>query len=216
MAARIHIGRLLETFLELIRRHFGVLAGATVGLAVVDTALVLILGETGAQLISSVLSIAVVFLVLRYVLRAQGLVREEGGFGSYFGAAILSGLGMIVGLVFLIIPGLYLAARWSVAPALVITHRYRATEALGASWDATQASAWKLVLVFVVAFTVMICGIVAFGVVAGMADAAEQTPVVVAMTQLLSDLAVVAGPFLTVAIYKQIVGALEEFESVFG
>lgn len=54
-------------------------------------------------------------------------------------------VGSGIGTVFLIIPGLYLNARWTLAPPLVLLEGCGIIEALGRSWRLTEPVAWPLV-----------------------------------------------------------------------
>lgn len=212
-APRITLGSLLGTFFSLIGDYAQVLLLATFALAAFDTALVTGMGNH-AGFIGNVASIGVVFLVLRHLLREEGLVASEGGFAPYFRASLLSGLGVFAGLVLLIVPGLYLLARWSIAPALVITRNLKATEALGASWGATRHCAWMLSLVYLTGFLILMVPMLLIGGVAGLTGQGASL-VVTGLSQLAGDFVAVAGAFLNVAIYRHVVGNAHELEEVF-
>lgn len=212
--SEVDIGASLGIFFTLMWRYASVLVLATFGLAALDTALQLGLGK-GANYVGSVVSIVVVFAVLRYLLRNEGMVEEEGGFASYFRASLLSGLGVLIGFILLVVPGFYLLARWSIAPALVITRGYNASDALRASWDATRSSAWTLVVVYLVAIAIAVGGAFLIGFSAALATNAR-SPVLVGITQLFGDFAAIAGAYLTVSIYMQLVRGGSELEEVFG
>ena len=91
-------------------------------------------------------SVAGGYLVLHAMLKNMGEATVEGGkrIGAYFGLSILSGLGVLVGLVLLIIPGIVLAVRWLPAYAILLSENTTVTGALSASWDRTRAQVWPL------------------------------------------------------------------------
>lgn len=81
--------------------------------------------------------------------------------GSVILISILVGLAVGLGLILLVIPGIFLAVKFSVAiPALVVEDR-RGTDAMSRSWNITQGFFWHALGVWVVAFLVqMVVGFV--------------------------------------------------------
>lgn len=75
------------------------------------------------------------------VLLMQGSARYEegprGGIGGYFGLGIVSGIAVGIGLIILIIPGLFLVVRWLSAYARYYAKGDGVTEALAWSWRET-------------------------------------------------------------------------------
>jgi flagellar biosynthesis protein FliQ len=114
----VRIGAVLHTTVTLLQRHpVGILL-ATLGLAILDSALEIASGDATLSFIGSVVAIAAVYLVLRHLLRREDMVVQEGAFSSYFGASVLSSLGIVVGLLLLIVPTTswgdgHWRARWS-------------------------------------------------------------------------------------------------------
>lgn len=80
------------------------------------------------------------FGVTRAGLGAAGLLAEGMPVraGSFVGALILTGLGIMIGFVFLILPGIYLWVRWSLVAPLIAGEGMRAGEAISESWARTQ------------------------------------------------------------------------------
>lgn len=88
---------------------------------------------------------AIVVWVLGYILLValmrDGAHQHEthgGGIAGYLGLSILTGVAIGVGLVFLVVPGLYFAMRWLPAFARLQKTGEGAIEAMRWSWDATQ------------------------------------------------------------------------------
>lgn len=76
-------------------------------------------------------------------------------FGSVLLISILVGLAVFVGLILLIIPGIFLAVMFSVAiPALVVENR-RGTDAMGRSWNLVKGHFWHALGLFLVTFIVV-------------------------------------------------------------
>lgn len=93
----------------------------------------------GLNFVSAVAAVFAQYGVTRGALRAGRLPSGPGSGASFVGALILSGLGIALGFVFLILPGIYLWARWSLVSPLIVGEGMGATEALRTSWTRTQA-----------------------------------------------------------------------------
>lgn len=208
---------------QLVVRHPLGLALGSIGMAAIDSAFDMLAPEANANLITTFVSVGVVYAVFRHLLQKEGLIESEGGFGAYFGASMLSGLGVILGLILFIVPGLYLMARWSLASAMVLTRRMKAIEGLRASWQATSGCVWKLVLLYVGVFLAYLLLCLMAGVAAaviamatlGSANAIETSPFFVVALNLLVNLGVVGTAYLSVAVFVHVVGNDRPLESVF-
>ena len=154
--------------LELVRRHFGLLAATGAAIAAGYTALDM-LGAAGANLvINLIVSIMVQYLVLERLL-ADRISQEGKGkrrYGSMLGAGFLSGLGILLGLVALVLPGIYLSGRWLSASSFVVAEGNGSTEALNSSWEASRNSAGAHVIVVMVA-SLPLVGFLAIAYLAG-------------------------------------------------
>lgn len=105
--------------------------------------------DVGAgSLISAVVSIGLGFVLTVNLLRGGGLAPAglAAGFGGYFGLSLLSSLGMALGLLLLVIPGLVLFVRWAPAYGHVLVDGDGVTEGLGKSWEQTGVHFWPLAL----------------------------------------------------------------------
>ena len=71
-------------------------------------------------------------------------------FGRLFPAVLLVALGVGLGLLVLIIPGLILAVRWVVVPQVVVVEDRRGTDALRRSFELVRGQAWFAFLLLVV------------------------------------------------------------------
>ena len=116
---------------------------------------------------------AVVTIVASYFYLARLLVARralgEGGtrIWAYVGLSIISGLGMMLGFLFLIIPGLVLLCRWSAASGFLLGDRTEVTESLEKSWSATKGHAWQIFFAGLVLFGGYLFLAVLIGGVAG-------------------------------------------------
>jgi len=97
---------------------------------------------------------------------SQGL----GRLSAALGIAILSGLGIVIGLVLLIIPGLYLATLWAVAVPVAVVEQAGVGDSFSRSSELTEGRRWRVFGALLVSgLTVMA---IDAGVAAGMGDIA--------------------------------------------
>lgn len=67
-------------------------------------------------------------------------------FWRYLGMNILFIVGLVIGFILLIVPGIILAIGWSFAPYLVIEQGAGPVDALKRSWELTKGNRWTLFL----------------------------------------------------------------------
>jgi hypothetical protein len=79
-------------------------------------------------------------------------------FGSVLLVSFLVGLAVVVGLIFLIIPGIILAVMFSVSVPAVVVENLRGTEAMTRSWNLVKGHFWHVLVVVLVA--AIIAGVV--------------------------------------------------------
>jgi hypothetical protein len=118
----------------------------------------------GAPFVAGIASLAAQYYLTAGALERLGL-REPGGrnrFGAFWGLNILSGLGIALGFLFLILPGIYLSARWAVASVVLLAEDDTVSVALGESWAVTRPNLWAIIATLLVIF-VPAC-LLAFGI----------------------------------------------------
>lgn len=96
--------------------------------------------------LNTIVSLVAGYLLLRAMLLAAGLAEADSmaGFGSYFGISLLEGLGIMAGALLLIVPGVILLVRWSVAAPYLLCERSGVSDALGQSFERTKGSGWPI------------------------------------------------------------------------
>ena len=110
-------------------------------------ALVVVIYLLAAFLLSSLLTLALGGKLLELLRNPEELVTR---IVFALVAAIIAIVGVGLGAVFLIVPGLYVSARWFIVAPLMLLDGTEIVEGLGRSWKLTEASAWPLVGVSIV------------------------------------------------------------------
>jgi hypothetical protein len=142
----LDVGRLFGALVEQVRQNMLTLVGWTVALTASNLALDQF-SKSGSFAGAGFMSLIAQYLVTRSALRRSGLLAGEGAnrFGSFWGMNIITGLTILLGSVLLIIPGLYLAARWFIAGPAILAEDMTAGEGMRESWEMMKPSAWHVV-----------------------------------------------------------------------
>ncbi len=103
--------------------------------------------------IQSLANILFQLVITRHILGQMGIIQPIGaqgqrGFGSALLLLLLSGLAILAGIVLLVIPGILLLLRWSVALPIMVSTHSETYSSLGQSWDMTEPHMAKLLLAF--------------------------------------------------------------------
>jgi uncharacterized membrane protein len=83
------------------------------------------------------------------------------GVGAYFLASLVYGLVVFVGLIALVIPGIYLAIKYFFAPYLILDKGMRIGAAFDKSADMTKGNMLKMIGFALVSFAIVIVGLLA-------------------------------------------------------
>jgi hypothetical protein len=104
----------------------------------------------------------------------EDLVRSTGPvILPLIGAGILAGIGIGIGIIFLIVPGLILLTIWSVIAPVIVVERSGAIDAFGRSRGLVRGNGWQVFGVIVVVFVIVIVVQTILGAIAvGIEDSA--------------------------------------------
>jgi membrane-anchored glycerophosphoryl diester phosphodiesterase (GDPDase) len=161
------------------------------------------LSKVAVTLLTIVISVVASYLLLTTMIRRTGLLSrtKDDVFLTYFGLAILSAMAILVGMILLIIPALFLMARWSIAQPLVVARGDGVKQAFAESWQKTSGSEFQIII----AVLVLIIPLTAISILCGvLLDKASVVGIVVA--QIATSGASVASVAMGVALYGMIVG----------
>ena len=138
-------------------------------------------------------------MIDRTGLRSRG---DKDVFLPYFGLTVLYGLAVLVGFFLLILPALFLIARWSLAQPLVVARGDGVMKAFGESWEKTSGNEFQII----VAALLLVLVPQILSVVAG-AMFAKDSLLGIGLSQALGSLGSVMGMAMGVALYGMIIGA---------
>jgi len=79
-------------------------------------------------------------------------------------ASLLVGVIILIGVIFLIIPGIIFACKLAFTPYLVVDRKMQVIEAVKESWRMTNGHAWEVFLIGLLAIPISIAGLICFGV----------------------------------------------------
>jgi hypothetical protein len=151
-------------------RHLITIAAVVyVGLALVGLLLGLLLSWLGV-ILAALLSIVGVFWVQGALTKAVEDIRDgradlsigesfravQGQVGAIAGASILAGIAIGIGLLLLIVPGLYLITIWSLIVPAIVLGGARAMESFGRSRQLVRGHEWNVFGVVVLAFLIQV------------------------------------------------------------
>lgn len=149
----------------------------------------------------STLALTVVTLVLGYwmitsMLKDGGLSPNglSAGFGAYFGLSLFSGLGIGLGLLLLVIPGLVLMVRWLPLYGYGLAEGVSVGDAFGRSWADTDGHFGPLALSLAIPFLLYA---LAFGIYV---FASDDLGVVELLPSIVSNLAMTVAAVMVSAI----------------
>ena len=184
-ASRIEPGRVIGEAFQTYRDHAGALLGGAViviGLAAVINGLFATTGSLALVAVGVLVSIVAGVLYAGYVVKLVQDVRDgrrDFSVGELFSAAapyigtlflngLLAGIGITIGFILIIVPGLILITIWSViAPSIVVEDR-GVIEAFGRSRELVRGNGWNVFGAIVLAFLIVI----AVSIVAGLIGSA--------------------------------------------
>jgi len=210
MERSITVGDIFAETARLFGENAGLALGSIAGLTVLNV-LTDQVPASGAIFLSNMISIGLEYWLIRQALEREGRLDGRAGFGSLFGLNLLSGLAVLASCLLLIVPGIYLAARWSAADAALLSEGEGVSAALGKSWEMTASHIWPIVGALLVVYGPV------FGVSFGIGFSLGDTiPVLIsAVTNLLIFTGLAFGWLMGIAIYALLQPATDTLAEVF-
>src|SRR3954447_17749803 len=157
---RISVGDVVNETFSIYGNQFGPLIGSAIVVFVVIGILAGLLATGGVilALLTSIVQLVGRLLYVGFVVKLVEDVRDgrrDSSIGDLFSAAtpailpligfsILAGIGVAIGLVLIIIPGLILLTFWSLGAPAIVAERIGVFEAFGRSWNLVKGNAWSV------------------------------------------------------------------------
>lgn len=200
----LKVGRIIDKALGVLERaavpallYVAVIGGINVGVTWFSLGITAILDALGIMLATVVVSIAATYWLLETMLRSTELApRPEGEVLPFFALWILYSLGAGAAFLVVIIPGLLVMARWSIAQPLFVARGGSVTKALGESWERTSGAEFQIIGATLALLIPLI------GVMIACAVMFERTDIVgIVVSQIAGSSITVVGTALSVALY---------------
>lgn len=205
----LKVGRILEETFDTVERNAVAAVIFIVALAVVNGGIAYFGADyssfvqtMGKQFITFLIGVVAAFLLLVAMLKKGGHMTEAADemFLPYVGLSILAGLGVMIGFLLIIFPGLYLMARWTVAQPVLLSRKMGVIDSMKESWERTAGSEFSIILV------VLILVVVQVGVSFTVSRTFDPTsPLGIAITQIIATGLSVISTALGVALFKLLV-----------
>jgi hypothetical protein len=187
MNAKLDTGRVFERIFQIYREQFTLLIPAALVLFIpvaILNGLVLSGGGVLAALIAALIAVIATYWYQGMVVEAVrdildgrrdytigGLFSSAAPYiGPLLGAGILAGIGVAIGLVLLIVPGLFLLTIWAVIVPAIVIERTGVLGAFGRSRELVRGNGWRVFGVIVVLFLLQA---VVGGILSAIADSAS-------------------------------------------
>lgn len=167
------------------------------------------LGSNLYQLVAFIVSLLANFWLLREMLRSDGVT--GGGFWTYLGMSIVAGIGVIVGMILLIVPGIFVLVRWSAANGYVVRQGMGAIDSLKASWQATSGHGLAIFL----AGLILVIGLIVVSAVLAGITALMSAIVGGIIAVLLNALGGALALAFSVGVYRLVSDGAHEAAAVF-
>ncbi len=203
-AKRIDVGRVINETFELYGKNAGALLGSAFVVFLISGILQGLLNNGGGiilALLATAVSLVATALYTGFVVKLVEDVRADGrrdlSAGDLFSSAqhailpliingILRGIAIAIGLILLIVPGLYLMTIWAVTAPAIVSEDSDSIGAFGRSHELVKGSGWSVFGVIVIAFLITfvvglvavaigsaigLAGIIIFAIIAGIVTA---------------------------------------------
>jgi hypothetical protein len=173
------VGEILNEAFELYKRHWQHLIGIAFAFYVVASGITLVLtivfGRWGVLGGALILLIGIFWLTGALVEAVADIRdgRADMAIGETFsrvwprvwpllGASILAGLGIALGLVLLIVPGLILLTWWALIPPAIVLEKRDVFDSFGRSRELVRGNAWSVfgVLIITYLLTSVVSGVI--------------------------------------------------------
>ena len=187
MTRKIDVGRVVTEVFETYRSQAGVLLPIALVIFTIEGLLRGLLGVINPILliVGLIISIIASYLYQGFVVQLVADVRDgrrDATIGDLFRAVtpvlaslivvgILAGLGIGIGLILLIVPGLFLLTIWAVVAPVVVLERTGVGGAFGRSRELVRDNGWQVLGALVIFLLILVAGSAILGAIGAAAGA---------------------------------------------
>jgi hypothetical protein len=222
MKQNLDVGAVLSRVFDLYTKHLGALLGLGAIIFIPLGIIEGVLNNSGSvvlSLIGTIVSLVGTYIFIGAVVRLVEDV-QDGTLDSSVGTlissimpvlftlilvGIIASIGIGVGLVLCIVPGLFLLTFWAVVSPLVVVENAGVGQAFSRSWELVKGNAWQVFAVILLFFLLQaVVGAIFVVIARGISDAVFLTIIVSILVRLaLAPLSALAGA----VIYFELVAA---------
>jgi hypothetical protein len=208
-------GAIVSRIWEIYRDQFNVLVGTAIVLFAVQFVAALLLGSAaGLALTILILALSILYqgMVVQLVQDVQDGRRDhsvaellrsvEPVFWPLVAVSILDGIGVAIGFVLLIIPGLILMVIWSVVAPVTVLERPGVFAAFGRSRELVRGNGWNVFGVIVLVFLAVIVVSVVAGLVSAGLGSLGRALIQWAVTSVLAPVTALSAAVLYFALRR--------------
>lgn len=205
----LKIGRILEVAFDIIEQNAAAAIGYVAGLTTLTAAIAFFGADydsftqvLGKQFITFLIGVVAAFLLLASFLRQGGYLQRpvDEAFLPFVGLSILTAVGVMIGFILIVFPGLYLMSRWLLAPSLLIARGHGVIDAMKESWERTGGSEFSIIVIVMILLLVQVGG----GLMATQSFGAG-SPAGIAVAQFIGTATSIVSTSVGVALYKLLV-----------
>ncbi|MBC9034054.1 hypothetical protein IAG41_16825 [Sphingomonas sp. JC676] len=215
MEERISPGGLVGATLTLLRNNAAAATAAFVGLVAIATIFDMLQPGSYTNLPLGIAGALAQFILTKSALDRLGVVQRisHGAGVGFIGLSILTNLGILVGLVLLVLPGIYLAMRWSPSVSVLIAEESGPIESMGESWRRTNGYVMPITIAYLFSLLPLL-GIIGVGVAEGLFPEFAG-PIEALGLNLFVYAWLILSWYLSIAIYLAISRVPDDLEQVF-
>lgn len=164
---KLDIGQILARLGEILLANIGFALGCVAGLTVINVAARQVSSGFIGILPGAIAAVIAHYYLIATALNRLGLRKPEtpNRFWDFWGLLILSGFCVLLGFATLIVPGLYINARWAAAGSVLVSGDSQVGAALDKSWAMSGPSAWAIVATWLMIYVpIVLSGVVLVGI----------------------------------------------------
>lgn len=121
------------------------------------------------SLVSLILAFGMIKIFLHFAHEKKARISDlwdhnRRRFARWFLAQIIVGFLTMIGIILLIIPGIFVAARLYLYKYFVVDQDMTSIEAISASWELTKGHVWEIIGIKILSFGLFILGLIPIGI----------------------------------------------------